>query len=169
MTNPARTDINVRSSTYLIAHTVGTCWHCSASTRLFALALPPGHEVLEADDDARDDEIANDTWSVVRCNAFLFSTEYVSDAVRLRLHDLTQFYRLSEGETGAGCYWANYCERCGSLLNDHELFCEPDVAFVPTSEASAGLIRLLSIDESIEAVASGYACDPLFFDSMAKG
>jgi hypothetical protein len=52
------------------------------------------------------------------------------------------------------------------MLADHDLFCEPGGAFLPTTELSAGLIQLLPIDEAFEAAAAGYAHQPEFFDAM---
>ncbi len=54
------------------------------------------------------------------------------------------------------------------MLDDHDLFCEPEGAFLPTSHARAAAIQLLRIDEPLEAAAAGYACDPQFFES-ARG
>ncbi len=54
------------------------------------------------------------------------------------------------------------------MLDDHDLFCEPEGAFLPTSQAQAAAIQLVRIDEPLEAAAAGYACDPQFFES-ARG
>jgi len=66
-------------------------------------------------------------------------------------------------------YWANHCEQCGNLLGDHDLHCEPEGAFMPTSEAAAKAIQLLRFDAPFAAAAVGYACEPQFFSSMNKG
>jgi hypothetical protein len=55
MTDPmARSDINIRSARYFIARTEAICWHCRASTAMFAVGLPPGHEALVLDENAQD-------------------------------------------------------------------------------------------------------------------
>jgi hypothetical protein len=54
------------------------------------------------------------------------------------------------------------------LLDDYELHCEPDGAFMPCGEAEAGNILLLQIDEPFEAVAAGCALEPEFFRFMRK-
>jgi hypothetical protein len=51
-------------------------------------------------------------------------------------------------------------------MEDHDLFCEPDGAFLPTTPQSAGSVTLERVDEALEAGAVGYACDPQFIDSM---
>ncbi|MGO9512388.1 MAG: hypothetical protein ACLP2F_01940 [Steroidobacteraceae bacterium] len=161
-----RSDVNFRSEGFFIARAMGTCRCCRASTRMLALALPPEHETLALDPEAECEESAQDTWQVASCNAFLFYIEYLPDAVRRRLTQLSPFYRFARSAATQGSYWANHCERCGSLLDDQDLFCEPEGAFLPTNDASAADIQLLWIDEPIEAAAAGYACDPEFFASM---
>jgi hypothetical protein len=185
MSDPiARTDngdgtaINIRANRYFLAHTVGRCRHCNASMPLVALVLPPGHETLEWDDDAQDgglpdgysgDETPLDTWNSAAHSAFLFYVDYLPEAVGRRLKVLTQSYRFGYSEAVAGFHWANHCERCGSLQDDHELFCEPDGAFLPTTEGGARAIHLLAVEEAVEIAAAGYAYDPVFFDAMSKG
>jgi hypothetical protein len=164
-----RNDINIRSPHFFLARTIGTCWHCRATTPLFGLALPRGHMALELDDEAQDDETAVDTWRIASDSAFLFYVAYLPALVQSRLRPFTRSYRLSHYEAAGGSYWANHCEHCGSLLDDHELFCEPDGAFLPTSESSASIIRLVPIDEAFEAVAAGYASEPEFFHAMSQG
>jgi hypothetical protein len=214
-------DINVRSPHYLIARTLGRCWHCRAMTPLFALVVPPGHETVDLDDesadDARDeghkevcggargealneafDEAADDapedvpneetddaaneetdetrdktrdeifaavTWRIAPQHAILFLIEFLPADVLDRLAAETSSYRFGRPnppESGL----VNHCTSCDSLQGDHELFCEPEGAFVPTSASSAGTIQLLRVDLPFEAAAGGYAYEPAFFDSM---
>jgi hypothetical protein len=180
-------DSNVRSSGYFIARTVVTCWSCGAPTGVVALALPPGHETFELGDDEPDYAgavTACDTWDVAPHNAFLFYVQYLPNAILRRLTALAQAYRLTGGredaeedargdaaagaDPDAGGYWANHCERCGFLLDDHELHCEPDGGFLPTSAAGAMSIHLTWFGEPFEATAAGYAIEPQFFDSMSR-
>jgi hypothetical protein len=158
---------NIRSPRYWIARTEGRCWHCGEQTRLIAVALPPGHEILELDEEAPD-EAANDVWSVTSLRAFLFHIDYLPDGVRRRLFEVNPFFRRGSADVTAGTYWGNHCEHCDSLLVDHELFCEPG-AFLPTNERDASLIHLLPVDEAFEALAAGYAVEPQFFDAMSRG
>jgi hypothetical protein len=162
-----RDDINIRSPRYFLAHTTGTCWRCRAPTRLFALAVPPGHETLELADDAQDGALAVTSWHIAAHHAFLFYIEFLPITIQNHLKQF-QSYRFEFSDAAQGSYWANHCERCGSLLDDHELFCEPDGAFLPTSESSASAIRLQGMDEAFEAAAAGYAYEPQFFDAMSR-
>ena len=53
-------------------------------------------------------------------------------------------------------------------MEDHDLFCEPDGAFLPTTAESAAGVILERVDEALGAGAAGYACDPQFLDSMVR-
>ena len=48
------------------------------------------------------------------------------------------------------------------------LHCEPDGAFMPTSEDAAARIQLLQIHEPFAALAAGYAFEPEFFRFMHR-
>ena len=165
-------DPNVRSPTYYVARTSVRCWHCGSSTRLLALAMPHGHETLDtdADTDAVVDRVepVSEAWQRTGIGAFLFYVEHLSDVVQDRLHQLSSHFRLAHSVVTLSSYWANHCEHCGILLGDHELHCEPDGAFVPTSETAAANIQLVQIEEPFEAVAAGYSYEPEFFRFMRK-
>lgn len=169
-------DINIRSPRFYLARTVGTCRRCGAPTRLFALAVPPGHETLEVDDEAQDEaqnETQNgaltlDSWRIATNSAFLFFVEFIPDAIQSRLKPFTQPGRFGKSAAAVEAYWSNRCERCGSEFDDQELFCEPEGAFFPTNEFAASAIHLLCIEEAFEAAAAGYAHEPQFFDAMSK-
>jgi hypothetical protein len=163
-------DANVRSKTYYVARTTVRCWHCGSSTGVLALAMPHGHEILDEDTqaDAEGGEPGSDAWQRATVNAFLFYVQRIPDDVRRRLNRMSQFFRLAHSAATLNSYWANHCEHCGTLLGDHELHCEPDGAFMPSSEAAAAHIQLLQIQEPCEAVAAGYAFEPEFFGFMRK-
>jgi hypothetical protein len=168
---PSLADANVRSQTYYVASTKVRCWHCGSSTGLLALAVPDDHETPDEDsqDDAGRGRPASDAWQPANANALLFYVGYVPEGVRGRLNQLSQFFRLAHSAATSSSYWANHCERCGTLLGDHELHCEPDGAFMPSSEAAAANIQLLHVHEPFQAVAAGYALAPEFFGFMRKG
>jgi hypothetical protein len=161
--------INVRSGSYWIAHATGECSCCRATLRLVALALPPQHQSLVLDWHVDKDELAEYGWETVAWSAFLFYVEYLPEEIRLRLQAASAGYRLAFSERTQGSYWANHCANCGALMEDHDLFCEPDGAFLPTTAVSAALVTLEHVDEALHAGAVGYACDPQFLDSMAGG
>jgi len=161
-------DINIRSSRFYLARTVGSCRRCGAPTPLLALAVPPGHETLELDDEAQEEALAVDTWHLATNCAFLFFVEFIPAVIQDRLKQFTQLSRFGKSEAPDGGYWANHCERCGSQFDDQELFCEPEGAFFPTSEMAASAIHLLTVEEAFEAAAAGYAYEPQFFNAMSK-
>ena len=154
-------DASVRSRTYYVARTTALCPECGLTTRLLALALPPLHEILDAESsDVQDD------WQRSDANAFLFYVEQLPEDVQRRLEQLSPHFRLAQSAATQSIYWANHCEHCGILLGDHELHCEPDGAFAPSNEAAAATIELLKTNEPFEAAVSGYALEPEFFGSM---
>lgn len=158
--------INVRSDGYWIAHTTGTCAQCRSTNRLVALALPAGHQSLALAGDELRDELAEYVWESAAATAFLFYVEYLPRHVQRRLREFSRGYRFSCDDPVQGCYWANHCSACGVPMHDHDLFCEPGGAFLPTSPASAAAIMLVRIPQLLEAGAIGYACAPQFLESM---
>jgi hypothetical protein len=175
----ASPEINIRSPRYYIARTASMCWHCGSPTALVAIAVPPGHETLDVDDEAPRREHAAATWSVADHNAFLFYIGFLPAAVQERINQYQPAYRPLDRDAvaipvpaagaGSGSYWANHCEKCGCQLDDHELFCEPEGAFLPTSASAAAAIRLVLVDEPFEASAAGYSYEPPLFDAMIRG
>jgi hypothetical protein len=179
--------INLRADSFCVATTLQTCRHCGHSTRLVAVVLPPGHEVLEWDDDAIDDEIVDDeiiddeiiddhteshadsagTWQVAAQPAFLFHIAYLPEHVQRRMCAATA-YSVERGAPADESCWANHCEHCGAYFDDQELFCEPGGAFCPASVADARSIELRTVDEPIGVDAAGYAQQPEFFDAMNR-
>lgn len=162
---------NVRAQTYYVARTDARCRHCGLATRLLALALPQDHESLIDESQAEPgdgSEPASDAWQRAGVNAFLFYVDHLPAGVQDRLRQLLQFFRPASSASTMNSYWANHCEHCGTAFSDHELHCEPDGAFVPTSEAAAISIRLLEVQAPFEAAAAGYAIQPEFFASMRR-
>jgi hypothetical protein len=160
--------INFRSHHYWIARTASVCPQCLGETCLVALMLPPRHEALSIDEEdtsvAADASARGDTWESVPRHAFVFYVESLPDAVRRRLQALAPMYRFAASPATQGSYWANHCARCGALQEDHDLFCEPEGAFLPVSPAAASSIELLPLAEALEVSAAGHAIDPQFFE-----
>jgi hypothetical protein len=166
---------NLRSPTYYVARTNAACGDCGLSTQLLALALPRTHETLEADgagDGVAPDRVdsgdsATDIWQHSDVDAFVFCVEQLPDRVQRQLQKISPEYRQARSAATQSVYWVNHCEHCGALLDDYELHCEPEGAFMPCSEAEARKIHLLQILEPIEALAAGYSPDPVFFSLMS--
>jgi hypothetical protein len=154
---------NVRSQSYYVAGTDARCWRCGASTRMLALAVPHSHESLDG-----DSPDSPDGWQRANFTAFLFYVEHLPATVQTRLNQLSRNFRPGHSTATLCSYWANHCEHCGVLLEDHELHCEPDGAFLPLSEIAAGGITLQQIDEPFEAAAAGYTFEPEFFRFMRR-
>jgi hypothetical protein len=160
MTAPAD-EINVRSPYYYVAQTMTRCWHCRRATEVVAVVLPSGHETRDSDTDASGE------WQPMGGHAMLFYVDGLNDPVRQRLRRLNPRYRLAANQATQHAYWLNHCEYCASLLDDHELHCEPGV-FSPSDEAQAAQIQLLRVDEALEAAAAGYAFQPEFLELMLQ-
>jgi len=160
MTNS--TAINLRADRYCVAQTMDTCRHCGQATRVVAVVLPAGHEVLDWDDDDADDL---GTWQPAAQPAFLFHVAYLPGHVQRRMCAQSA-YAIERSVPGNESCWANHCEHCGAYVDDQELFCEPGGGFCPASEAQASLIDLEVVDEPIGVDAAGYAPQPEFFDAM---
>lgn len=172
MNDPAPDDgVNIRCNRYSIARSRASCPHCLAETRVAALMLPPGHETRSMSDErdpiAEDSARTGDSWDGAACHAFLFYIESLPDAVRRRMQALAPMYRFAASTATQGSYWANHCERCGGIQEDHDLFCEPEGAFLPISPAAASIIEFFPIGEMLEAAAAGYAMDPEFIEFRA--
>jgi hypothetical protein len=176
---------NVRSQTFYVARNNARCWHCGESTRVIALAVPQNHEILDAGVDADTegaDEVAGakaddrdqpvlvllDAWQRANADAFLFYVDHLPDAVGDRLKQISPPFRMAYSSVTLNSYWANHCEHCGTLLDDHELHCEPEGAFMPSSESAAAAIQLSSVQAPFEAAAAGYALAPEFFRFMRR-
>jgi hypothetical protein len=144
---------NVRAASYYIARTHVACPHCGAITPLTGVALGAGHETLEE---------ACEEWQAAPANAFLFFLEAVSQAVQERLYQMAANVRFN-------CYWANHCEHCERILDDHDVHGEPGRGFTPLSEAEAAHIVLTEVAEPFEASAAGYSLEPEFFACMLRG
>jgi hypothetical protein len=169
----SHSDANVRSQTFYVARSNARCWHCGEATRLIALAVPQNHEILHADADAdaeadNRDQPAPDAWQRVNADAFLFYVDYLPDGVRDQLKQISPSFRMAYSAVTLNSYWANHCEHCGTLLDDHDLHCEPEGAFMPVSESAATAIQLSSVQAPFEAAAAGYALAPEFFRFMHR-
>jgi hypothetical protein len=154
---------NVRAAGYFVARTHTTCRRCRKSTRLMAVALPQDHQTLQ---EGSDDGEHCAVWQFAAGYALLFYIEHLCDGVRRRLIRLSPFFRLTYSPSTLNSYWANHCEYCDALLEDHDLHCEPGGAFMPSSATAAAHIELQHILEPFAARASGYAFEPAFFALM---
>ena len=147
---------NLRCSSYYIAHALALCESCNHPSRVFALALPPGHE-------SRVDGV----WQRIEANAFIFHVAELASPVSRLLHQAAPFFSRKWGEGQRNPYWANHCEHCGSMFNDEALHCEPG-GVMPTQPAEAEAILLCHVAEEFSADAAGYALDPEYFSLMRR-
>lgn len=152
---------NVRSERYSLVHGAAICPHCRGRTRVVAVLVPPGHQTRRLEDD-------DDAWDRVPCQALLFYLESLPEPVIRRLQQLAPLYRFAASPATQGSYCANHCERCGRMQEDHDLFCEPQGAFVPLGSEDAAAIEVVPVAERLEAAAAGYTLDPEFMGSEPR-
>ena len=146
---------NVRSAAYVLAQAVGTCWCCKQPTALYSLGLPPGHE-----------RQLDDEWVPVNAGALLFYVEYLPPEIVRVLQELALDYRSDHSRTTDSEYWLNHCQHCGVAQEDYWLHCEPDAAFLPTTDQAAEQIQLFDVREPFAARARGFSDELPFFASM---
>ena len=144
-------NVNLRSSSYYIAHARVLCESCNHSSCVVALALPPGHQSL-----------VDGSWQRVEANAFVFYVAELASPVSKLLHRTAPLFSRKGGEGRRNRYWANHCEHCGSMFNDEALHCEPG-GFMPTQPVEAEAILLCRVAEEFSADAAGYALEPEYF------
>jgi hypothetical protein len=130
----------IRAKRYRIVSASARCPGCGAWTHVVALVVPAeGRETM---------------------SVCLHYVEHIPEAVQSRVRALAPWFRLS-----AGAYWANHCEHCDTLQDEHELHCEPGGAFMPAPESpGAEALRLTAWDvaEPFAAIAGGCSYDPPF-------
>ncbi len=152
--------LNVRSPSYFVAASSHECARCRRSTRVHGFILPKGHTLLNVGDDEDEDE-----WEVGDEPSLLCSISQVTPEVALRVRALTLDYR--PGFSRSGSYeWLNYCEICGTELDDNEVFCEPGMGFLAFTEEDARRVTLLHVPETFGAACGSYSFGVALFEEM---
>jgi hypothetical protein len=136
------------------------CAHCRRETAVFAIALPRDHEVLDV-------ESVADAWTPAPAGALVFHVERLSTPVQSRLRILAPLYRRDYSCTTGGAHWINHCQKCGSLQEDHDLHCEPESAFMPTTAEAAAAIQVIEVRDAFAAAVAGYSYDVHIFGSRS--
>jgi Domain of unknown function (DUF5710) len=152
--------INIRSSTYWIVTSNRKCWKCERATEVFAFALPEDHCQLEFADDAPADDTGQ--WEPCGMRALPLYIEHLTEAVQIRIREVTPHYRLDFSQTIGSSYWMNHCEFCEAKQGDHELFCEPGAALMPVTSMEMAKIRTALIPEPFAACAGEWFYEPEF-------
>jgi hypothetical protein len=147
---------NIRAPSYLIAETQVQCSQCARPGRVFALALPRGHEILVDCD-----------WQNVDASAFIFHVAALPEAVRRLLLERSAAFHPISSDDSAESAWANHCTRCAAAFSDDDLHCEPG-GFMPSSIDEARAISLMPVEQPFSAFAAGYALEPEYFASMRR-
>jgi hypothetical protein len=131
---------------------------------VYALAVPAPHYSLHS-----DDEDGPGTWQLTHAPTVLLHVEVVSSAAANRLRELAPGYRLSFSPAAGASRWANHCDLCSELLEDDDLHCEPEAAFMPISPEAAHTIRLTDIRHPLEVSAADCAPDASWLAHVTQG
>lgn len=157
--HPVRPAPNVRSDRYLLLVTTRVCWRCEATTEVFGIALPDGHQALHyyyENDDEDDDTVEPvEYWRVGRQLAVLSYVRDVADSVARRLQVLAPRYRIDFSQTIGSFYWMNHCEHCDAKLGDNDTFHECGVGF-DLSGIGSNEIRLREVIAEAFSAACSY-------------
>lgn len=158
-------DANFKASHYYLLSAATRCPHCGMQTPVFALALPAPHQWLHLD----DEDPRADAWQSAPAPTVLFHVEALSDAAALRLRDVAPGYRLSCPPASVASRWINHCGRCDEPLEDNDLHCEPEAAFVPISPEAAHLILLMDVRHPLQVNAADSVLDANWLASVTRG
>jgi hypothetical protein len=152
---PVGEETNIRSAAYFLAQSVAACGRCSQPSPAFSFGLLPGHQ-----------RQVDERWESVDTSVLLFYIDYLPPEVISVAQELTSHYRLDYSRLTETEYWVNHCQHCDALLEDHDLHCEPDGAFLPLSTRDAERILLVEVREPFSARVRGCSENLLFFASM---
>jgi hypothetical protein len=156
---PQQSDINLRCTSYFIAQSVRTCWHCDRDSHVFSFLLPSGHQTRQESDESAH-------WEPQEAEAIIYYITQIPESVQMRMRSVTVHYRNDFSKTTQSFYWMNHCEHCGMKQGDFELFEEFDTPFCPINPRDASRILLRSVSEAFEASAASIAYEPGFFERM---
>ena len=111
----------IRAPTWSVVGAPRKCWVCGVVTPVFAIALPPGYEVLNGEEDR---------WERAEGSVLLSYVSDVPRSVAAQLNLLAPRYRIDYSQTIHSFYWMNHCEHCGAKLGDFETMEEPGTFYV---------------------------------------
>lgn len=137
---------NMRSPLYFIARNIRSCWKCFAITRVFAVLLPAGFEVMESTPSGKGN------WLRRNQAAFLAYLSAIPEPVSQRIAPLAPHYRPDYSKTISSFYWMNHCEKCGAALGDFDTMEEHNSPFAPATPHDARNIILYPVEQPFEAM-----------------
>ena len=156
-------DANYKASHFYLLSTNHACRQCGVVTRVYALAMPASHQSLHRDD---NNESA-DVWQPAEVPTVLFHVAALTADVAMCLQELAPSYRLSSN-TCNNARWTNHCDHCHEPLDDDELHCELEAAFMPISIEAARAIHLVEVLESIQVNAADSALDAQWLPGVSR-
>jgi hypothetical protein len=159
-------DANFMACHFYLLNAATPCPHCGMVTAVFALAVPAPHQWLHTDD---EDERA-DIWQAAQHSpAVLLHVEALNGSAAIQLRDLAPGYRPGRTPASGVSRWVNHCDLCDRPLEDDDLHCEPEAAFMPVSPEAARMIRLTEVHHPLEVKAADSAPDPIWLAHVTRG
>ncbi|MFZ3324201.1 MAG: hypothetical protein WA190_17635 [Usitatibacter sp.] len=128
-------DANLRASKFLIAKADGACYKCHALNEFVAIVAPPGHEVLNEDDDK---------WEAVGESSILGWIRSINPEAAEAVQKISPDWKYSRSRTLEDSVYMNHCRACHAHQGDYFLHAEPDAPFFP-DEAKPNKIRLVEL------------------------
>jgi hypothetical protein len=79
---PRHSDANLRCTSYFIAQSVRTCWHCDRDSHVFSFLLPRGHQTRQ-----ESNGLAH--WRPQESEAIIYYITQIPEGVQARMRSLT--------------------------------------------------------------------------------
>jgi hypothetical protein len=101
------------------------------------------------------ESLTEERWICEDAAALLFYVECLSNEAGNVVRELAPRFRVDYSTPVDRNYWVNHCQHCGTIQEDHDLHCEPDAAFLPTSVHAAEQILTVAVQVPFLARAGG--------------
>lgn len=159
---PDGESFNIRASSYFVMQASHRCAACSQVSRVYALAVPPGHESTEADPELDEDDdspglapgdfhdwlFGPAQWQEIPGPAMISATRALSPPVAKTMRALAPRYRPNPDRGGE---WSNFCEHCDQPVWDGALYPTLGQAFCPKDAEAAAQVEVHAMDEPFAA------------------
>lgn len=160
---PDGESFNIRASSYFVLQAAHRCAGCGEVSRVYALAVPPGHESTEADLELDEDDsdspgldpqafhewlFSPAQWQKIPGPAMISSTRALSPPVVRTMQTLAPHYRPNPERGGE---WSNFCEHCDTPIWDGALYPNPGQAFCPKDAEAAGQVAVHAMNAQFGA------------------
>ena len=81
---PQQSDSNLQCTSYFIAQSMRTCWHCDRDTHVFSFLLPRGHQARPGSDKSGD-------WERQESEAIIYYITQIPKSVQAQIRSVTGY------------------------------------------------------------------------------